>query len=235
MLCPLMFRIKPSTTNMCLNRQSEQPNFLLPVVCLSVSSGGGIHNFNCLVDTGSQRSYFSESVLTRLKGDDYYVAPADYEVRTFWGSQLKRLREVKFDIRFPSGTRSLPILIDNQFNIRFDVDCFHLITKNMKNLNFKLAGKFAKNTDTILVHGLLGVDLIQFMKPMHLIKCMGGTAWKLPNGIIPFGNVNNFLYPNQIILPGKGQKGADSNFYAIVSKYSSFFVPRILCKLCFRT
>lgn len=48
------------------------------------------------------------------------------------------------------------------------------------------------SNNEIIVRGLLGVDIIQYLKPMQLVECMKGSAWE-----IPFGNISNFLLPDQ--------------------------------------
>lgn len=46
--------------------------------------------------------------------------------------------------------------------------------------------------------GALSVNLIQYMHPVKVVKCMNNTAWQTPAGIIPIGNTKHYLYDDQI-------------------------------------
>ena len=48
------------SSNVCTSSHSLNQPLILPMVSLSVSKGRQKHNVNCLLDTGSQRSYFSK-------------------------------------------------------------------------------------------------------------------------------------------------------------------------------
>ena len=99
-------------------------------------------------------------------------------------------------------TTALPVLIDDELQINFNIEGFSHVVSNLKELNFKLAAKF-EISDQITVHGLIGVDMIQFIPSLKFIKCMHGSAIQIPTGIIPFGNKVHFLYNHQVI-PIKG-------------------------------
>ena len=62
-----------------------------------------------------------------------------------------------------------------------------------------------------------------------MINCMNGSAWKLPQGIIPFGNNHNYLYPNKIVMCEPAHS-VSSNFIDIVAKHEcpSTFVNFVL-------
>ena len=67
----------------------------------------------------------------------------------------------------------------------------------IKNKGYCLAVSHEKS-DQILVHVLVGVDLIQHFSNIKTIKCIGGIAWSNPLGIIPFGDINGFLSDDQV-------------------------------------
>lgn len=79
------------------------------------------------------------------------------------------------------GICFVPVLIDdinNEFNVPQK--------KKLENLNYRLGADYIKYNKPMPVHGLIGVNLIQFMGSLHMINC---------DGIIPFGDIINFLYP----------------------------------------
>ena len=94
----------------------------------------------------------------------------------------------------------------------------------MRDLNYNLA--FASgNEEVIHVHGLIGVDIIQFMINVKIINCMKGSA---PGGIAPFGNSQHFIHKNQIKPVGsKRVEPLEKNFYTITSNYSHCLISRV--------
>ena len=67
-LCDKAEEKKNSALSINVRNSSHTLNqpFILPMVSLSVSKGRQKHNVNCLLDTGSQRSYFSKGVAEKL-------------------------------------------------------------------------------------------------------------------------------------------------------------------------
>ena len=111
--------------NVCnCSRTLNQP-FILPMVSLSVSKGRQKNNVNCLLDAGSQRSYFSKGVAEKLKCKKHSFTPGDYEVSTFLGMRKKRLEEVVLGIHADKDrTFHLPVLVDEDFDINLKIDHF---------------------------------------------------------------------------------------------------------------
>ena len=190
------------------------------MVSLLVSKGRQKHNVNCLLDTGSQRSYFSKGVAEKLKCKKHSFAPGDYEVSTFLGTRKKRLEEVVLGIQVDKDrTFHLPVLVDEDFDINLNIDHFGEVKKNLNNLKYKLA--FNDNgSDQVRVHGLIGVDIIQFMD-MKMIKCINGIAWEFPTDIAPLGNSHHFLYQEQIARTRARKSAPENNYQTIITGYSS--------------
>ena len=88
---------------------------------------------------------------------------------------------------------------------------------NMRNEGHDLAAEF-KDSDSLSVHWLKGMDIIQFLGQMQMFSCMNGSAWKVSSGVIPFGNINNFLYPSQS-EPAIPNRVTNNNFNAILSRH----------------
>ena len=213
--------VKTINTNICLNSQIQGNLFLLPIVSLKLFNGNKEIKINCLFDSGSQRSYFSKSILDLLEFKSQ-INEVQFEVKTFISSAVKKLKEVRLGIQV-TNERKLPlqVLIDDSFDIKFDILDLNKALSNFKNLNYKLSADF-NNSDIVSVQGLVGVDIIQFMEPISKIKVMNGTAWKLQSGIVPFGNVCSFLYPKQV-TPVRLERGFQESFSynTIIEKFSS--------------
>ena len=60
-----------------------------------------------------------------------------------------------------SSSLDLPVIINHEFDMNFRFDDFKSVKNSFINLNYKLAFLYEQND--VRVHGLLGVDVIQFM------------------------------------------------------------------------
>ena len=110
-----------SSINVCTSSRNLNQLFILPMVSLSVTKGRQKHNVNCLLDTGSQRSYFSKT--EKLKCKKHSLTPGDYEVNTFLGTRKKRLKEVVRSIQVDKYRFfHLPVLVDEDFDINLNID-----------------------------------------------------------------------------------------------------------------
>ena len=119
--------------NVCNSSRTLNQPFILPMVSLSVSKGRKKHNVNCLLDTGSQRSYFSKGVAEKLKCKKHSLTPGDCEVNTFLGTRKKRLEEVVQGIQVDKDrTFHLPVLVDEDFDINLNIDHFGAVKKKLK-------------------------------------------------------------------------------------------------------
>ena len=77
---------------------------------------------------------------------------------------------------------------------------------------------FLYEQNEVRVHGLFGVDVIQFMKNIKIVDWMKGSPSEFPTEISLFSNYQNFLYKN-LITPTKFQGKPQHNYHAIVSEY----------------
>ena len=207
---------KSTNVNVCLSTGSEYDSpFLLPIISIMVKGPKGFYfRFNALLDTGSSRSYMSSYVLNKLNCNPDSLASIEYDVKTFLGSGRKSLKELTLEVHLPSNRyNNLPVLVDDQFDIDLNVQGLGKCIQNFKKNQLELSANYNLNSDKVHVHGLIGVDIIQFIKELRIINCMHGSAFQVASGIIPFGNTAHFLYPDQL-----GQSRIESNFNTIISK-----------------
>ena len=54
-----------------------------------------------------------------------------------------------------------------------------------------------------------------FLPEFELVPCMNGSAWKVPGGLVPFGNILHFLHPRQV-LPIEKYQCTENNFNNVV-------------------
>ena len=200
-MCPSKAPSKPRSSNsyVCLSSNEDGPSqFLLPVFEIAMEGhNGNIVKFNALLDTASHRSYVNKDIKSKLKLN--VVKKVQYDVRTFIGNGAKNLEETSVKVFLPSGRHHvMPILIDDEFDINLNVINFEAAHNNFKSNKFKLAANFEENSNSIHLQGLIGCDILQFVRELKVVECMNGPAYQLASGLVPFGNIDQFLYPHQI-------------------------------------
>lgn len=197
-LCNKNKSIKSNNVNVCINTHITENLYLLPILNINVKFNKMSCSFNALLDSGSQRSYFSDRILSDLNINKENLYKIPYEVRTYVGSEHKELNEVMLDVQIDLNKyKQIPILIDNNFNIEFEISDLNHALSNFNKMNLNLAGNFDQS-NKVQVNGLLGVDFIQFLQPIKPVKLMNGAAWEIFGKICPYGNILHFLYRNQV-------------------------------------
>ena len=151
---------------------------------------------NCLIDTGSQRSYLSGNILKNFNITN--LPSSKYLVHSFVDSSYRTFSEISFsiDLRDGGGFFSMPLLIDKDFDLSFKIDGLQTAISNIKS-KFRLA-PHKHDGDQVRLDGLLGVDAIQFFSQFDLVKCLNGSAFSCESGLIPFGHIDHFLDKNQL-------------------------------------
>lgn len=179
----------------CLNAShSSGSTFLLPILTVSVGYGTNKTSINCLFDTGSQRSYISSDVLESLNIEDNNKST--YLINTFIQSAHKPFTESCLTINLDNKYVSVPLLIDDSFNLSLNINGLEEAHDNITS-QYKLAGR--PLTNEVHLNGLLGIDVIQYLDHCDMVPCLGGMAFNLSTGIIPFGNIDNFLTTEQLV------------------------------------
>ena len=192
-LCP---KFSPDiVTNFCVGSASSGKTFLLPVLTVKISCGKRTTSVSCLIDSGSQRSYLNKEVLKRLKLS-VDSTKTNMQINTFIDNSIKEFSEMCLSIDFQEGHRyAVPFLVNDDFNLNFSVDGLNKAFNNLKS-RYQVAENF--DGDYVRLEGLLGVDSMQYLQLCELITCMGGKAFNLQRGIVPFGNVDSFLTNPQL-------------------------------------
>ena len=230
-MCPNRPPLTSKTSRyVCLSTAVEDCSaFLLPVFSLVLQGPTGVcKRINALLDSCSSRTYLSKETASEVGFDVPTLNPVHYEVRTFLGQQNKVFRDATVQIHFPQGNyHALPILVDDDFQVEMKVKNLDLAVNNFKNLGYKLSAEFMSGSDQVPVHALVGTDVLQFIRDLSVVKCMNGSAFRLGSGIVPFGNINHFLYPYQI---SKFASKIENNYKTIISqvKNPSLYVNQVL-------
>ena len=220
-LCPSVSS-KETMLNICVNVQSSKNVFqplLLPVLTITFHGKMTSRKVKCLLDSGSQRSYLNEDIVRELRGEEG-MTNVLYDLTTFLGSSERPLKETTLVIGVPGNRKlPLPVLATAGFKLSFRVSQLDVAWSNLTAAGINLAeSDLASNGEELEVQGLIGVDIIQFFSECKLVPCMMGSAWKVPTGIVPFGNIIHFLHCDQVIPVSRYVK-EDVNFSQVVSPY----------------
>ena len=239
-LCPER-DARPSTStvsNVCINytRDDDSAQYLLPTLTVSIKRGNNVRQVRCLLDSGTQRSYFSPDVKKSLKiGACRRVR---FCLRSYLSRATKIFDEAFLDINILGRKYALPMLFDADFSIDMNVPKLSLAVSNIRSENQILAdSSFSPDSDNICLDGLIGIDILQFFPDMISRRFMNAKAWEVDGMVIPYGNVEGFLYPNQICPPPCKTANndtiehtqSDSRVNFVLSPRNSYFDPLAPC------
>ncbi|KAF2344223.1 Retrotransposon Pao, partial [Trinorchestia longiramus] len=173
---------------------------LLPTLTLPVSKGKSKVNVRFLVDCGSQRSYISSRVVNQMD-PTLELQTKRFVVRSFLDTGARNFAEISLAVNILSGGKILqaPLLVDEKFDMRIFVPSLSQALTNVSNKHELADFSCSLNDkcDEIVLDGILGIDLLQYMPNMSFVPCMNGTAMLYGGKLMPVGNVEHFLAPRQ--------------------------------------
>jgi len=176
------------TSNFCVNSSDSGKTFLLPLISVEIGAGKSKTRVRCLLDTGSQRSYLSTSVMERLKVK--LENKTNLLVNTFIDNDSRSFYEIAVTVDLGQRKFSIPVLINDSFDLSLNIVGLAQCHANVSR-KYKLQEHLT--SDEVTMEGLLGVDVLQCLGKFELISCLGGATFDLPSGVVPFGNVDSFL------------------------------------------
>ena len=200
-LCPkIKSKINKTNLNLCFAQRSFDSSHILPTMTLNLKNGKYCRKVRCLVDTGSQRSYISEEAAKDLCPDVNKLFQLECDVSTYIGQETKGFKQMSTGIRLDNKLVFIPLLVDNTWNIAFEVPGMNDIVSNFRKRNFAFLDETLyedRDHEVIAVDMLIGIDIIQFLPSLTWDKVLGGTCLVMGNKMAPVGNVLNFLNENQ--------------------------------------
>ena len=201
-LCPLSSKETGMKTNvsLCLAQRSFDSCQILPTMTLTLKSGTKLRKVRCLIDTGSQRSYISETVAKDLCQDINKLYALDCEICTYIGQETKEFKQMSTGIKIGNRLVFVPLLVDDTLDITFEVPGMNAVLSNFKDNNIKLMDEtFYKhsNHEQISVDMLLGIDVLHHMPSFSWNRLLGGSCIVMNDKVAPIGNIFNFLSADQ--------------------------------------
>ena len=216
-------------SNVCLNASeivSAEHSIIMPIMDIKVKTGSKVCRARYLLDSGSQRSYLSEKVCAVLACKDENVSIIQHNIKTFLGSQKKELKEIPVAVEIPNlKPFNQKVLIDKEFHIQLNMPQYVEVISNLACKGVPLAVQYEGGLppEIVEIEGLMGADVLQNVSMTRTVGCMKGIAWEFPNGLVPYGDANNFLFPRQIsVLPSFSSSRPDTfnNYNHIISRYT---------------
>lgn len=226
-LCKLYKPKNQLQNNVCINSSiSAEPEIIMPLMDLLINYKDQFIKVRCLLDSGSQRSYFSNSLLAKLHVDSRDIKHSKHDIKTFLGSKSKHFKNVSLNFALPQQSYiTRDVLIDDNFQINLHMPTYQDAISNLLAKDIKLAVTYEGRLppEIVQVDGLLGVDILQYLQCKGTVKCFNGVAYEYPNGLVPFGDIDTFLFPSQIderLKHYKQQEGIFTSYNEVIHKYA---------------
>ena len=95
-LCPSNIKETSLKTNvsLCLAQRNIDSCQMLPTMTITLKCGSRWRKVRCLIDSGSQRSYLSESCAKHLRHDTDRLHRLDCDVSTYLGQDTKEFKQL---------------------------------------------------------------------------------------------------------------------------------------------
>ena len=74
--------------------------------------------------------------------------------------------------------------------------------------------------EIVEIDGLMGADVLQNLSMTRTVECMKGIAWEFPNGLVPYGDANNFLQISVLRSFSSSRPDTSNNYSHIISRYA---------------
>ena len=202
-VCPTKNFDSKSNSKGSFNYQSN-PGVMNPVLSFTISRGKSRAKFVFLLDSGAQFSSICKEAVEKYV-DECCSPPMARFVCSFGQNRGKRTKGYNYTAKLtlPCGQK-----IDVDF---FAVEnmSFHLtfpmlnnIVDNIRADSIPLHSDYLyQGGETVEVLGILGIDVLQYIKPYSheelWVHGKRANFINLPNGYIPFGSAELFLYPGE--------------------------------------
>ena len=190
-----------SYNNLCINAGAlTDQDIILPTLTLNFTHRYTSCKIRCLLDLGSQRSYLANSLMRDFGMNENTLTQYDCNIKTFNGEQLHKVRECALMVETAPEKKMLFPMLFSPLDLNFNVSNLELALENIQRQEMKLADSHFNDigADVTEIRGLLGTDILQHLTPFTFLKVLNGTVISVPQGVIPFGHVGNYLSQSQL-------------------------------------
>ena len=199
-LCPNRKAPTGSTkVNLCYATRSLDISNILPTMTLELKNGKRMRRVRGLVDCGSQRSYLMKNASLALCSNYDQLYNIEHDVGCYIGEETVKFKQMSTGLKIGSKMLFIPLLVDDQMSIKFEIPGMNAVIKNLKAANIKLADDyFYTNGDyeQFEIEMLIGIDIIQHFS-LNINHFAGGKCFVVNDKVAPVGNILNFLDSEQ--------------------------------------
>ena len=148
----------------------------------------------CIVDPGSQSSYMSSHLKSKLGLDN--MVTMKFNLKTFLGSGVRKYETVMCNIHITLQCKiEAKFLVDPSFDLNYEVPGVYEMVADLKAKGYDLADSYYHALKDDKLEGfycLIGADLIPYLQPLHTLLLPCGTVYKigLHDGLILFGVID---------------------------------------------
>ncbi|CAE1165830.1 unnamed protein product [Acanthosepion pharaonis] len=172
---------------------------LPPILLVTFFNGEKMVSVNCLLDTGSGRSYLSADVLRDLGSVETVGVSCRLRLFTLLGECDRNFTEVVLGVDLGSGEAlASSVLVTDAMDLSVRLAHLETLLGAFRAADYNLAGQFEAGSDLVLIKGIIGLDLIHRLITLKLVPCLRGWAFSVPSGLVPFGTVDSFLSGDKI-------------------------------------
>ena len=171
---------------------------LPPILFVTFIKGKKSVAVNCLLDTGSGRSYLSAEVLRGLGSIETIGMNCQIRLSTLLGECDLTFKEVALEIDLGCGNPvTSHVLAAESIDLSVRLTNLEPLLNAFQDAKCSLAGKFETGSDFIPIKVIIGLDLLHQLGPCQLVPCLKGWAFSTPAGVVPFGAVESFFSEDQ--------------------------------------
>ena len=171
---------------------------LPPILFVTFFRGKKSVAVNCLLDTGSGRSYLSAEVLRVWGSIETIGMNCQIRLSTLLGECDQTFKEMALGIDLGCGNPvTSHVLVAESIDLSVRLTNLEPLLNAFLDAKCSLAGKFETGSDFIPIKGIIGLDLLHQLGPCQLVPCLKGWAFTTPAGVVPFGAVESFFSNDQ--------------------------------------
>ena len=202
-VCPTKNFASKSNSKGSFNYQSN-PGVMNPVLSFTIGRGKSRAKFVFLLDSGAQFSSICKEAVEKYV-DECRSPPMARFVCSFGQNRGRWTKGYNYTAKLtlPCGQRiAVDIFAVENLPFQLTFPMLNNIVDNIRADSIPLHADYPyQGGETVEVLGILGIDVLQYTKPYshEELGVHGKRAnfIKLPNGYIPFGSAELFLYPGE--------------------------------------
>ncbi|CAE1330246.1 unnamed protein product [Acanthosepion pharaonis] len=161
-------------------------------------NGEKMVSVNCLLDTGSGRSYLSADVLRDLGSVETVGVSCRLRLFTLLGECDRNFTEVVLGVDLGSGEAlASSVLVTDAMDLSVRLAHLETLLGAFRAADYNLAGQFEARSDLVLIKGHYWIGPYSSIDYIEVGPLSEGWAFSVPSGLVSFGTVDSFFVRRQ--------------------------------------